>query len=151
MWTVDLGCGTYCRCEVGVDIQFWHRNPHDRPELFDNIVGGLNPHCDRVLADLNYPLPFRDSFAIRIVMRAVLEHLECPFRTLLEVKRILKQGGKVLIVVPNARVSQADWRDPSHLYSWTEASLRNLLSKIFRKVEVKVIMNGESLLAVAEK
>ena len=97
------------------------------------------------MADADYTLPFRDGAFDEVVMRAVLEHLRCPYRVLGEVRRVLKPGGRVRIVVPNARVSQADWRDSGHIYSWTVASLRNLVSRFFKVVTVKTLFGGESI------
>lgn len=149
--TVDLGCGTYCRGDVGVDVQFWSRHPEDQPWKFDSVMGGLNPLCDRVMADLNYGVPIRDNAVSKVVMRAVLEHLDCPLHTLREAWRILKPGGRLLIVVPNCRVNNADWRDPSHLYSWTTASLEHLVSRLFTVRSLKLLFNNESIFVEAEK
>lgn len=148
---LDIGCGTYCRGDVGIDIQFWYKHPLDQPEKFDPIMGPRNPLCDRIMSDLDYGIPLRDSCVDVIVARAVLEHLKCPYYVLKECKRVLKPGGIIKIVVPNARVSWADWRDSGHLYSWTEASIRNLVSRFFKIVKLQLLFNGESIYIEAVK
>ncbi len=59
-----------------------------------------------------------------------LEHMDCPFTVL---RTLYNVGiGAVHIYVPNAetvKVNPADYRDHTHVYSWTLASLRNLLHR----------------------
>ena len=45
----------------------------------------------------------------------------------------------VVIVVPNCRVNEADSYDDNHIYSWTKASMTNLLVKTFRNADISVI------------
>lgn len=151
MLVLDLGCGTYCRGDVGVDIQFWYRHPLDQPEKFDFLFGSRNPYCDRVLADLNYPLPFRDDAFDLVLARAVLEHILRPYDLLLEVRRVLRRGGRLKLVVPNARVSMSDWRDEGHVYSFTVPTITRLVSKTLRVVKVELLFNEESIYLEAVK
>ena len=149
--TVDLGCGTYCRGDIGIDIQFWFKNPYDIPELFNSIMGGLNPLCDKVMSDLNYGLPLRSNSVDVIVARAILEHLLRPYELLKEVKRVLRKGGVLKLSVPNARVSEADWRDPSHFFSFTVPTIRNLVTAVLKVTKVQLIMNDEEIYVEAVK
>jgi len=148
---LDIGCGTYCRGDVGVDIQFWYKNPCDHPEKFDGLLGSKNPNCMYVGADLNYPLPFRDEVFDVVVARAVLEHLLRPYDCLLELRRVMKKGGRLLIIVPNARVSEADWRDDTHYYSFTPPTARRLVSKVFKVKTLKLLFGGETIFVEAIK
>ncbi len=151
MAVLDIGCGTYCRGDIGIDIQFSYKHPLDQPEKFDSLMGSRNPMCDRVMADLDFGIPLRSNCVDTIIARSVLEHLKCPFKVLEECRRVLKSGGIIKIVVPNARISQADWRDRTHLYSWTTASIENLVSRFFRVERIDVLFNGESIYVVARK
>jgi SAM-dependent methyltransferase len=65
----------------------------------------------------------------------VLEHLSDPRRTLREIGRILKPGGRLIVAVPNYSSVQARWSGPAwfhldlprHLFHFPVAGLRRLL------------------------
>ncbi|HYU80395.1 MAG TPA: class I SAM-dependent methyltransferase [Vicinamibacterales bacterium] len=87
-----------------------------------------------------YQLPFADSSFSVVLLVAVLEHTSQPLRLLHEARRVLKPGGRVLIVVPNdltmsvGRVVLLKWppRYPDHLTFVTPRRLRRWLSDGFR-------------------
>ena len=57
--------------------------------------------CDRVTADLN-ALPFAEAAFDAIVCKFVVEHLEVPDLVFREFGRILKVGGVLAVLTPNA-------------------------------------------------
>jgi len=67
----------------------------------------------------------------------VLEHLPQPAETLLEIHRLLKPGGRVVVAVPNFSSWQARWAGPDwfhldpprHLYHFPLAGLKRLLRR----------------------
>lgn len=79
---------------------------------------------------------FKANFFVGIIMRSFLEHDNCPKDTLLEVQRILKPGGVVVIKVPNYGcinriVMGKKWcgyRFPEHVNYFTPETLRNMLA-----------------------
>lgn len=78
---------------------------------------------------------FSDGYFDRVILWHVLEHLPDPRETLLEIRRILKPGGKVIVAVPNFSSWQARWAGaawfhldlPRHLFHFPLPSLRRLL------------------------
>jgi len=80
---------------------------------------------------------FEDSFFDLVVMRHVLEHLENPDETLVEVSRILRPGGIAFIVVPNidsieSRIAGEKWfhlDPPYHLTHYSPETIRNTLTE----------------------
>lgn len=95
-----------------------------------------------------------DGYADVVVMRMVLEHVRDPRRTLAEVRRVLKVGGRLLVSVPNAgsieaRVLGADWfawELPRHLSHFSPRSLTFLLHEAgFGQVRVRHLVNANNL------
>jgi SAM-dependent methyltransferase len=90
-----------------------------------------------------YDLPFADRAFEAVLLVAVLEHTREPWRLLAEARRVLKPGGKVVIVVPNdwtmsaGRLLLAKFpiRYPDHLTITTPGRMRRWLSDGFRIVE----------------
>jgi ubiquinone/menaquinone biosynthesis C-methylase UbiE len=82
-----------------------------------------------------YHLPFRDGSFNAVLLVAVLEHTLEPWRILAEARRVLKPGGKVVIVVPNDVTMSAGRlmlgkfpiRYPDHLTFTTPAKMRKWL------------------------
>jgi len=149
--TLDIGCGSYPRGDVGVDIDFSWSNPFHQPWKYDDVVAPRSEVCDRVRADVNYPLPFRDECFDAVLIVHTLEHLLRPYECLLEVRRVLRRGGKIVVVVPNARKNLADWRDEGHVFSFTEPTIRRLISKVFTVQEVKMLFEGDDIMVVGVK
>ena len=83
----------------------------------------INPD---VIADINKPLPIKNSVADTIVSLSVLEHLYDPSVMINESFRILKPGGNIILQVP--------WQwwiheSPFDFYRYTPYGLKYLLSK----------------------
>ena len=92
-----------------------------------------------VLCGDGYQLPFRNAAVSTVLLVAVLEHTREPWRILAEARRVLKPGGRVVIVVPNdvtmsmgrLLLGKFPIRYPDHLTFTTPAKLRRWLSDGF--------------------
>lgn len=80
-----------------------------------------------------------------VALNHVIEHVPDPVATLKECRRILKKGGRLVLMTPNSSslghtVFKQDWRGlepPRHLHVFSNRSMRALLEKSgFRKVSV---------------
>ena len=88
-----------------------------------------------VISNLNNKLPFKnESFDLAIITH-VLEHLQAPYFTLMEIYRILKPNGILIAAVPNFH---RIYRDPSkkyyHLYSFSIKTFKDLIKKTNFKI-----------------
>lgn len=80
---------------------------------------------------------FPDNFFDVITLWDVLEHLYDPYGSLIEINRVLKKGGVLLIRVPNYdsldrlifKSTWAGWDAPRHLYVFNKKILRAYLEK----------------------
>ena len=73
-------------------------------------------------------LPFNDNFFDIVFTKSVIEHFYNPSNFIQECYRVLKPGGRIIIMTP-------DWKttififydDPTHVHPYTCASIRELL------------------------
>ncbi len=100
------------------------------------------PVREGLLEDQKFP---NDAF-YAITMNHVIEHLLDPIRTLQECRRILKPGGKLIIVTPNneslgSRLFKDAWfplDPPRHLFLFTAATLSTCAERAkLRPVTIK--------------
>jgi 2-polyprenyl-3-methyl-5-hydroxy-6-metoxy-1,4-benzoquinol methylase len=94
------------------------------------------------LFEQNFPAESFDA----IVMSHVIEHVPDPLSLIQECERILKPGGRLVMVTPNPKSLSHFWfgkawrglEPPRHLYIQTQASLQSLTSKAgFEHVEMR--------------
>lgn len=85
-----------------------------------------------------YALPFADAALDTVLFSEVIEHLDAPEKALSEIYRVLRPGGRVIIIFPNdrtfmlARLAMGMVRealyDPGHVRQWTPRQIRQALS-----------------------
>jgi glycosyltransferase involved in cell wall biosynthesis/SAM-dependent methyltransferase len=110
----------------------------------------------RVVVARSEELPFRDGAFDLVTLIEVIEHTQSPARSLEEVRRILRRGGRLALTTPNypvkrlydarAAVRARDVRrfrdDPTHISPLSAHRLERLLRPRFESVELE----GTSLL-----
>lgn len=135
---LDFGCGggyllnaLSVRSKTGVEI-----NPAAQAE-----ARGLGIEVAATLAELE-----EREFDVAISSHS-LEHVTNPYGTLVSLRRLLRAGGKLVLLLPvddwrNERL-KGPWNGPDingHLYAWTPQLLGNLLAASgFHPVFIRVI------------
>lgn len=128
---LDVGCGRgvalRALAKAGLEAHGFERSR--------DAIQGLDRKVQVRIADdlaaADYPVDYFDT----VIIWHVLEHLRNPNEVLLEIARILKPGGRVIVAVPNYSSLQARWAGsawfhldlPRHLFHFPIAGLRQLL------------------------
>jgi SAM-dependent methyltransferase len=71
-------------------------------------------------------LPFKDNTFDGVLSLAVLEHVDDPFLCASELVRVLKPGGKIMVIIP---FLQSEHGYPSHFFNATRFGVRKLFEK----------------------
>jgi SAM-dependent methyltransferase len=87
-------------------------------------------------------LPFADDSFDAVISIAVLEHVRNPFRCAAEIARVVRPGGKVLVLVP---FLQPYHGYPHHYYNMTRSGLENLFAEGFVIERAGVPPGGEPI------
>lgn len=114
------------------------------------IPGAIGMDLDR--GDVKgsvYNLPFEDCSFNCVLLLEVIEHLEFPVFAFYEIRRILKPGGRFIVLFPNDRTFKIAWalcgmwgeinRDRGHLGQWTPVWARAFMRTIFHIVQQRSI------------
>lgn len=96
---------------------------------------------------------FSDGELDFVVSRHNLEHYVDVVKTLQEWKRVLRPGGTLAAIVPDERVGDTVFLDPSHKHCFTPDSLSRLVSLIggLEVVETRTVVDDWSFLIVARR
>jgi len=142
---LDIGCGdgfltnaisAFCQRVIGID----------------NSLTGISLARDRVdnakvalLISSASNLPFKDDTFDIITLFEVIEHIpaESVKNTVEEIKRVLKDGGKIIVTTPNSRnlqniICRRRMVSTKHEKEYSQAELLRLLSD-FEKIELSGI------------
>ena len=126
---IDLGGGKSPSYE-----RFWRI----KPEKLIKVDINEKKEPD-IVADLNKPLPFSDNLADTVFLFNVVYILESPQKTLQEINRILKPGGRLFMTSPFI-FNEA--KEPSDYWRFTSEGLEKLLKESGFK-EFLIIPVGE--------
>ena len=124
---LDLGCGRGDFSKAFAN-QGLAAEGADIEQTKSEIISGINvKHFD--LEKINYPYP--DNHFDVIFSKSVFEHIDDPTVFLNEQKRILKPGGRIIILTPDWESQiKIFWNDYTHKRPYTVLGSSNVL-KIF--------------------
>ena len=117
---LDLGCGGKKLHEkmVGVDIR-----ANGQMGVGGNANHGAASDVEADVLDL----PMEGRSVDGILAKHLLEHVVDPIAALTEWHRVLKPGGKIVVLCPDYRFCEAISVDPSHVHAFTPESVASLL------------------------
>lgn len=128
---LDVGCGMG-EFAAGMATLGWSATGIDFDEAALKVAAqqpGIEVATGSIL-DQRYPAASFDA----ITMSNVIEHIPDPVATFAECFRVLRPGGRLIMITPNIeslghRAFGRDWRGletPRHLFLWTERALSRL-------------------------
>jgi len=92
-----------------------------------------------------YDLPFRSGTFGTVLFLEVIEHLSNYGRALQEIHRVLKQGGKIIVLFPNDRAFKLAWflcgmwgeikKDRGHKWAFSPSFMQGFLEYFNFKVK----------------
>ncbi len=137
---LDYGCGSgygtaslanECRSIVGVDVE--KKAVEYAQRLYKNQALSYQQ------IDPGKTLPFADEHFGVVLSLQVLEHVPDPKQYLLEIKRLLNKGGKLILCTPNRETrlmkNQKPW-NRFHVTEFSTAQLNELLASVFSSVNM---------------
>jgi 2-polyprenyl-3-methyl-5-hydroxy-6-metoxy-1,4-benzoquinol methylase len=144
---LDIGCGSGDWLALMKDLG-WRVSGLDFDENAVKVarVRGLEVACG-ALGEQDYP----DDIFDAVTLSHVIEHVPDPIETLAECLRILKPGGILVVLTPNASsfshgLFKQDWRGlepPRHLHIFSNQSLAILAARAgFKNVTIRPHMAG---------
>lgn len=153
MRCLDLGCGfgygvgvlaEGARFVIGVDLDF---------EALSYAKGRGVGNCHFVKCKAEV-LPFRDETFDVILSFHLIEHIKDDLRFLLEVRRVLRGYGILILSTPNKEMRLLKGGKPwnmSHFREYTAEELRELLGGIFREVKILGLTATGEVLRIEKK
>ena len=140
---IDIGCSNKKKLPhaIGIDLD---RNGGKCPEFVYNEKEGL---------------PFKENSLDGIIASHCLEHVENPIYTLDKWIKIVKAGGRIILVIPDVNFTpkmRTPEADPTHLHDWTpgtfkEEILDHISRDTFNILHHAQIGNSWSFLTILEK
>lgn len=130
---LEVGCGSGWMLKIMKDLGWNVEGVDFDPYAVENAKSkGLCVNCGTLSSQ-----GYLDNHFDVIIMSHLIEHIHEPLKLLDECYRILKPGGKLVIVTPNIgslghQYFKASWRGlepPRHLHIFTPNSLENLTKK----------------------
>lgn len=142
---VELGCGgkkTVDRA-IGVD--------RVKKGMLIPQLHGVVSVAD-VVSDVREDLPFEKSSQDVVVARHILEHCIDSVQVVKKWKDILKVGGRLVVAVPDERVTTGVPLNPEHVHAFTPLSLKSLFESCgLKEIESKSCNNGTSFVGCYER
>jgi|GEM_PF-1468205 len=123
-----------CKC-LGIDISKYAIEKAKK----------INKDIAYIVGNIDSSLSINSGEVSNVILFDVIEHVKSPYIALLEINRILKNGGRLVIRTPNInsleyfirRKKFFGFKDETHLYLLGFKTLRYLLEKTGFKILIK--------------
>ena len=142
---LELGCGATKTVDKAIGID---RVPKGQP--IPHLHGALS--VADIVANIDEPLPVEENSQDSIIARHILEHIHNSVRTIKNWKKVLRPGGKLIIAVPDEKVTRSIPLNPEHCSVYTQESLKDLMEACgFKEIKSESSNNGVSFVGCYER
>lgn len=117
---VEFGCGPQKTVETAIGVD---RVP--KGEVIPHLNGRTS--VADIVYDVTNPLPLEENSQDVVIARHILEHCVDSVGTIMNWKKIIKIGGKMIIAVPDERITASIPLNPEHCHAFSPESLKNLM------------------------
>lgn len=139
---LELGCGGTKTVESAIGIDLIPRG-----ETIHTL--DARPSVGDIIHDVTEPLPVEDQFFDTIIARHILEHCIDTVSCLRNWSQKLKTDGKLIITVPDERITQSIPLNPEHVHAFTPSSLKAVAELVgLKELELVDNYNGVSFTSV---
>lgn len=105
-----------------------------------------------ITGDVAGDLPIEEGSCDTIIARHIFEHLLDPIDVLRRWKKYLRTNGRLILAVPDERVTKGIPLNPEHCHAFVRESLKNLCEIVgFKEIDSIGCDNGISFVGVFEK
>jgi len=141
---VELGCGGVRTVEGSTVV--------DRVAKGEEIPFVTQSSIADIECDLNNSFPLLSDSYDTVVARHIIEHCLDPVHFMLECKRIVRKGGRLIIAVPDEDMVNGVAINPEHVHVFNKDSLKNLGEVCgFKSIEYAQGYNIMGLLVILER
>jgi len=130
---LDVGCGRgdFLKEFKGLGLEVFGL---DHQESHSEILKNIEVRYSNIE---NSPFPFNSEMFDIVFSKSVIEHLRNPENFIKEIYRVLKPGGKIIIMTPDWQSQRCIFYDDyTHVHPYTNMGIENLL-RIYNFKEVK--------------
>lgn len=143
---VELGCGPKKTVPGAVGV--------DRVAYGIQVPGTIQDFVSKadIVANVEEVLPIESERFDTGIARHILEHVIDPVAAVREWGRILKNGGRLIIAVPNHELRNSIPLNIEHVHGWTPRSLQNFMeSQGWKTVDMLDPGNNISMVGIFQK
>lgn len=142
---LELGCGGRKTIPISIGI--------DRIPKGDPIPNLPNLYSIAdIVADVEKELPLNEESQDVVIARHILEHMVDHVKAIKNWKKVIRKGGKLIVAVPDERITSTIPLNPEHCHAYSPESLKSLLEVCgFEEVNSESSNNGTSFVSCFER
>lgn len=142
---LEIGCGATKTIEHAIGLDRIPKGEH-----IPHLRGALS--VADIVGDAGEAINLEENSQDAIIARHILEHIPNTLKTIRNWKKVLRVGGKLIVAVPDEKVTRSIPLNPEHCTSFTQESLRDLMEACgFKEVKSESANNGVSFVGCYER